>query len=101
RWLHGEAVAIGTVMAARTSAALGWLADGDCERIESLFVRAGLPVRAAGIDPAAVLDRMQLDKKAGRGGVRVVLLRAIGDAELVPAPGTDLLLDAVARCIDG
>ena len=45
RWLHGEAVAIGMVLAARTSAALGWLAARDCERIERLLERAGLPTK--------------------------------------------------------
>jgi 3-dehydroquinate synthase len=91
RWLHGEAVAIGTVLAAKTSAALGWLDASDCQRIEALFVRAGLPTKAAGIDVDELLARMQIDKKAGRSGLKLVLLHGIGRAVVTPAPETALL----------
>ncbi|HEX7080903.1 MAG TPA: 3-dehydroquinate synthase [Gammaproteobacteria bacterium] len=96
RWLHGEAVAIGIVLAARASAALGRIGAEDCARIESLLARAGLPTRAHGVDPDALLDRMRLDKKAGREGLKVVLLRGIGEADVVPAPPRALLRDVVA-----
>ena len=99
RWLHGEAVAIGTVMAARASAALGWLAPPDCERVEALLARAGLPTRAEGVAADDVLDRMKLDKKAGREGLRLVLLRAIGEAVVVPAPPRELLRNVVIQAI--
>ncbi|HJR68710.1 MAG TPA: 3-dehydroquinate synthase, partial [Gammaproteobacteria bacterium] len=56
RWLHGEAVAIGTVLAARTSVALGWLHATDCERIETLLGRAGLPTQASGVAADELLD---------------------------------------------
>jgi 3-dehydroquinate synthase len=43
-WLHGEAVAAGTVMAAELSRRLGWLTEADVERVRKLLLRAGLPV---------------------------------------------------------
>jgi 3-dehydroquinate synthetase len=43
-WLHGEAVAAGTVMAAELSRRLGWLSAADVERVRALLQRAGLPV---------------------------------------------------------
>ena len=49
-WLHGEAVAAGIVLASRMSHRMGWLTGQDCERIERLLARAGLPTRA----PAAL-----------------------------------------------
>lgn len=86
RWLHGEAVAIGMHLAARTSAALGWLPETDADRLAVLLRRAGLPVDCPGLTPDAILERMQLDKKADASGLKLVLARAIGDAVVVPAP---------------
>lgn len=46
QWLHGEAVAAGTLMAADLSARLGWLSAADVQRVQVLLERAGLPTRA-------------------------------------------------------
>lgn len=86
RWLHGEAVAIGMHLAARTSAALGLIGEAEADRIAVLLRRAGLPVDCSGIPPDAILERMQLDKKAGASGLKLVLVRGIGDAVVMPAP---------------
>jgi 3-dehydroquinate synthase len=91
QWLHGEAVAIGTSIAARVSHYLGMLSLAECERIDSLLRRAGLPVRAPNIDPDELLAAMQLDKKRGSSGLRVILLAGIGEAVIRPAPAADAL----------
>ena len=96
RWLHGEAVAIGMQMAANVSAALGWLDADAVRRISTVLESAGLPVTASGVSAEQVLDRMQLDKKAGAAGLRLVLLRAIGTGVVEPAPGADVLLAAIS-----
>ena len=62
QWLHGEAVAAGTVMAAELSRRLGWLSDQDVARIRRIFARAGLPVRGAPLGAARYLDLMGHDK---------------------------------------
>jgi 3-dehydroquinate synthase len=90
-WLHGEAVAIGTSMAARVSHHLGMISLEDCERIDTLLRRAGLPVRAPDVDPDDLLAAMQLDKKQGSSGLRVILLRSIGTAVIQAAPPADTL----------
>lgn len=95
RWLHGEAVAIGMVLAARTSAALGSLDAADVERIGSLLARAGLPTYAADVDTERVLEIMQLDKKASASGLSLVLLEGIGNGVIVSAPNTDILRAAL------
>lgn len=100
RWLHGEAVAIGTQMAARVSMALDHLDAGERARIERLFERAGLPTRAEGVTVDAVLDRMQLDKKAGAGGLRIVLLERLGRASVVAAPDAAILRTAIAAHLE-
>ncbi len=96
RWLHGEAIAIGMCMAADTSVRLGWLERNEAARIRALLERAGLPTRAEGLAVADILDRMQFDKKAGRKGLRLVLLRSLGAAEVAPAPDEALLREAIA-----
>jgi 3-dehydroquinate synthase len=96
RWLHGEAVAIGTVLAARTSAALGWLGETECERIERLFAAAGLPTSGRGVDPDLVLERMKLDKKADHKGLKLILIEQLGRAVVAPAPEHALLRKVLA-----
>jgi 3-dehydroquinate synthase len=96
RWLHGEAVALGIVLAARTSAAVGWIGAAECERIEALLASAGLATAAQGVDPDHVLDRMQLDKKADSKGVKLILLERLGRAVVSPAPDRSLLRAVIA-----
>jgi 3-dehydroquinate synthase len=97
RWLHGEAVAIGTVLAARTSEALGWLDAGSCERIESLLIRAGLPTRARGIDANALLQGMRGDKKADQAGLKLVLIEQLGCAIVTRIPAEATLRAVLAE----
>jgi len=101
-WLHGEAVAAGTVMAALLSKALGWLDTGDIERIKALFERVGLPVvgpwLAASPEVSAerYLELMRHDKKVSAGVMRLVLLQAIGRA-VVSADADDASILAAIR----
>jgi len=79
-WLHGEAVAAGTVLAANLSHRLGWLNEGDIQRIRSLFERAKLPVTAPDLGVDVYLEHMAIDKKVENGKMRFILLKAIGAA---------------------
>ena len=79
-WLHGEAVAIGMVLATETSARLGWLDDGAVRRVRALLERAGLPVRAPRIGVDRAQQLMALDKKVLGGRIRLVLLKSLGEA---------------------
>jgi 3-dehydroquinate synthase len=79
-WLHGEAVAAGMVMAARLSRAMGMLSDADVGRVAALLQRAGLPVEAPALGTDAYLNLMGMDKKVEGGKLRLILLRAIGQA---------------------
>ncbi len=96
KWLHGEAVAIGMQMAAEASVSLGWLEPADAERICALLERAGLPTRATDATPAGLMSRMRLDKKAGSGGLRFILLEQIGKAVTVDAPDEAVIRAAIA-----
>ena len=79
-WLHGEAVAAGTMMAAELSCRLGWIGVADVVRVESLLVRAGLPVLGPAMGAESYLELMQHDKKVKDGKMRFVLLKQIGKA---------------------
>ena len=81
RWLHGEAVAIGMVMAADLSRRIGWLSDDDVERVSSILQRANLPTGAVGnVNPAHLRQLMQGDKKVLDGTLRLILLKELGQA---------------------
>lgn len=83
-WLHGEAVAAGMVLALRLSEQRGQIAPGESERLERLLQRAGLPVAPpAGMACDDFIDLMGRDKKVIDTSLRLILLRAIGEAEIV------------------
>ncbi|MDR1996568.1 3-dehydroquinate synthase [Azonexus sp.] len=98
-WLHGEAVAAGTLIAAELSARLGWLTAGDVRRIEQLFVRAGLPVNAPKLGAARYLELMRHDKKVQDGKLRLVFLEQIGRAVVADTVSeADIAAAIEARC---
>ncbi len=79
-WLHGEAVAAGLVVAARLSARLGRLGEGEADRITRLLGRFGLPLKPPERPVGEFVELMGMDKKVMAGKLRFVLLGAIGDA---------------------
>ncbi len=83
KYLHGEAISIGQVAAARLSAELTGLPDTEARRIRSLFERAGLPVRAKLTPPlrTRLKAAMALDKKVSSGEIKFVLARRIGKVD--------------------
>ena len=100
KWLHGEGVAAGMVMAAELSRRLGLVDEAFVARLRSLIGRAGLPVRGAVIDAGdnagRYLELMRVDKKSEAGEIRFVLIDGPGRAVMQSAP------DALVReVIDG
>lgn len=82
---HGEAVAVGMLLAARLAATLGMASRADAETLRGLLLRFGLPVDLpAGLVPEALLARMRLDKKAQASGLRFILWDGPGAAKIVP-----------------
>ena len=95
--VHGEAVAIGMVLAARLSAALRLAAPAHADRLAALLHRFGLPTALPpGLDPQALVARMRLDKKVQAGGLRFVLWNHPGAAHVVADVPEDTVL-AVLR----
>ncbi|MBI1394597.1 MAG: 3-dehydroquinate synthase [Betaproteobacteria bacterium] len=98
KWLHGEAVAAGMVLAARTSERLGHIGDSDVARIRRVLQAAALPIDPPALSVDRWIELMSHDKKVERGRLRFVLLRAIGDAYLDAAVPADVLADVLAHC---
>ena len=81
QWLHGEAVAAGMVLALELSARRGLIAPAEVAGLRQLLLAAGLPVDPPpGMVPEAFLELMARDKKVVDGRLRLVLIKAIGDA---------------------
>lgn len=97
-WLHGEAVAAGTVMAADLSHRLGWIAGNDVERIRDLFMRAGLPVVGPDLGAARYLEFMRHDKKVANGQLRLILLKSLGKAVVSAAASEAEMLATIDEC---
>lgn len=92
-WLHGEAVAVGLVMAAEMSSNLGWVDDDVVDRTRKLLLKSGLPTtllntycqeeigaveyskKVASLTSDFFLDLMSIDKKVSNGELSLVLLK--------------------------
>jgi 3-dehydroquinate synthase len=96
-WLHGEAVAAGMLMAADLSARHGWLSADSVERTRTLLRQAGLPTSPpAEMDAGRFMELMAVDKKVVDGGLRLVLLKDIGNALVSGDFRQDLLAETLA-----
>ena len=98
--LHGEAVAIGMILAFELSVRLGLCPAGDAARVRTHFEAVGLPTRfpahpGSGWNTATLVDHMRRDKKVQAGKITFILTRGIGDAfitnDVDPAEVTALL----------
>ncbi|MEE4143864.1 MAG: 3-dehydroquinate synthase [Halieaceae bacterium] len=84
QWLHGEAVAVGMLLALELSARRGMVPAAEVAGLRELLLTAGLPVAApADMRAADFLELMARDKKVVNGRIRLVLLEAIGSACIV------------------
>jgi shikimate kinase / 3-dehydroquinate synthase len=92
-YLHGEAVALGMLIAVDLSVRLGLIDAKVMERIRDILARAGLPTKAPPIGAAKAFDLMQMDKKVTAGAVRLVLLEKLGRA-IITSQYSKAALDA-------
>ena len=98
-WLHGEAVSAGCMMAAALSEKLGDLTPHDVARLEKLLTRANLPtVSPDGMTAQDYLPLMMRDKKVLKGKLRLVLLKALGQAYVATDGPQEQVIEAINRC---
>ncbi len=98
-WLHGEAVAAGTIMAAELSRRMKLINEADVMRIRKIFVQAELPVAAPRFAPEKYLELMALDKKVSAGKTRFILLNRIGEAVMRADIPSALISETLTACM--
>jgi 3-dehydroquinate synthase len=81
--LHGEALAIGMVCAARLAQRLGRVDAQFTDRLRKLLESLGLPVKTPKLDREEIIDAMMHDKKVQHGKLHFVLPSRLGHVELV------------------
>lgn len=92
KWLHGEAVGTGLVMACDLALRVGRCSADDCRRVKMLVAGAGLPVSLPeGVETDHLLELMGMDKKVSDQGLRFILPVGIGTAEIVEDVNEDLI----------
>jgi 3-dehydroquinate synthase len=79
RWLHGEAVGAGLLIAATLSHECGLMPASDLERVRQILLRTGLPTDVREVKLGTVVEHMKMDKKVQGGRIRLIMPRAIGD----------------------
>jgi 3-dehydroquinate synthase len=98
-FLHGEAVAIGMVIAATLSEQRGLCPKGTAARLSRLLLALGLPVELPSeVSTAAMLEALQLDKKAVAGGLRLILLQEAGKAMIDDSSSRQQIEAAIDCC---
>ena len=96
KWLHGEAVATGMVLAANFSVRQGRMPAAEAARLERLVARLGLPVKPPAFPAGTWLEYMGRDKKNEGGAITLVLLDRLGAARVVKDAPADALREFLA-----
>lgn len=96
-YVHGEAVSIGSVFAARASVELTGLPQAECDRIERLLKLLHLPVKAPGYAWPDLRAALSVDKKSVAGLPKFVLASAIGTVSI----GNDIPEEQMERLWHG
>ena len=95
QWLHGEAVAVGMLMAADLSVRLGLMPAQFTARLQALIEKAGLPSQVPAMDLDEFFAHMAVDKKAEAGQIKFVLIAELGQAVIRTAP-QELVAQSIA-----
>jgi len=98
-WLHGEAVAVGMVMAADLSLRHGWIDDNVKQRTIDILDKAALPIKSPpSMSADDYMNAMAIDKKTLDGTIKLVLLKALGKAIITADYETELLKQTLNQC---
>ena len=83
KFIHGEAVAIGMVYAAKLSHQLGKCTQETPERIMELVKKCGLPADLPDLDPQLIIESLYHDKKTINNKIKFILVKGIGKIEII------------------
>jgi len=99
-YLHGEAVAIGMMVAASIAERLGMIDTEIVDRQRRVLESYDLPVRATGLDVDELIDATKSDKKSRGGTIRWVLLEGLGKATTRRDVPDEIVREAILSVID-
>jgi len=92
RFIHGEAVAIGMIQAAKLSQQLGKCSEEVSQRLYGLVKKCGLPAELPDLDSREIIESLYHDKKTMNHKIKFILVKEIGTVEIVEnMPETDIL----------
>ncbi|HMI76830.1 MAG TPA: 3-dehydroquinate synthase [Buchnera sp. (in: enterobacteria)] len=98
-WLHGEAISVGIVMAARTAELLGKFKKINTDRIIALLKKAGLPIQGPkNMLPDAYFLHMMRDKKVLSGVIKLVIPTKIGQVEIYNVTDKKIITSVIHSC---
>jgi len=100
RYTHGEAVAIGMVVAARLAHELGMFKASEVHRLIHLLKRIELPTNLPKSDPAVLMSLMETDKKAVKGVPRFILPVGLGKVEIIDSVSPTKLRNALEKSVE-
>lgn len=87
--LHGEAISVGMILAARLSHLQGLLSAPEVDKVEQILISAGLPVHLD-LDPEEIYQNIRKDKKKSGEDVHFVLLKGLGSTRIRSIPLSEL-----------
>lgn len=99
RYDHGEAVALGMLVAGRMAVELGMLKDSEAGRVEELIKKVGLPVSIKGVGALRIYKSHLHDKKFINGRNRFVLASKIGSVRIVEGVADSIIRNALKSYI--
>ena len=96
-FLHGEAVAIGMVMANDTAVALGWMTEEEAGRVKALLERYDLPTDYTISDVDKFYETFYLDKKSADSAITFIIPKSIGGVEISDKIDESLVKEVLTR----
>ena len=94
-FIHGEAVSIGMVYAAKLSHVMDYCDDEVVQRITTLIINFGLPSRLPDLNIEDMIQTMYLDKKTAHKMIRFIVVKDIGSIEIVDNVDPSFILEAL------
>lgn len=98
-WLHGECVALGSIVSAAISYNIGWINEDEFQDIKSVFERFSLPLKIGRLNSEEILATTKLDKKMDAGKVKFILLERPGHAIIYKELTDRQILDGIGVCL--
>ena len=96
--LHGEAISVGMVVEARLGEEIGVTEAGTADQVRADLEGQGLPVDLPRtLSPTALVQAMQLDKKARVDGLAFSLLTQMGECKMVKAVKEEAVMEALKQ----